>query len=238
MQKTTTINAEQATEIQNNGNPKRGRGKAKHAGCFLNAIYNFQTTFADGITADNLFDSRTEKIICGQADRLICTGLFPQHEREDLQQILRLALLHEMSNFVSGSDRYTFASNVACNYGKNLIARRAAEREATNGAVLSLDETMPGGDTMGDMLENEREISPVKSVILKESVALLLSRLGEIDRKICEGILAGASLRDLEKDEEIGLKHNSICHRLSHFILPVALECGLGQFFGLGGDGK
>lgn len=238
MQNTTTISAEQANAIQNPVKSKNGRGKAKRSGCFLKAIYKFQTSFADGITADNLFDARTEKIICSQADSLVCTGLFPQYEREDIQQTLRLALLHEMSNFTAGGDRYTFAANVACNYGKNLIAKRAKEREATNGAILSLDVPMPDGETFGELLEDEEEISPAENAIRQEAIASLLSRLDGVDLKICQKFLEGKSIHEMEHDKDVNMTCASIRYRLRNTIRPVAIECGLGRFLGQGGDAE
>lgn len=228
MEESIRKNAEQATEDQNSVISKNGRGKAKHSGGFLKAIYTFQTSFADGITADNLFDSRTEKIIGCQADRLVRTGLFFQHERDDIQQTLRLALLHEMSNFASGGDRYTFAANVVCNYGKNLIAKRAREREATNGAVLSLDEPMPGGETFGELLEDDGEITPYENAVRKESVRHLFSRLEKVDREICAGLMNGESLYDIAR--KIKMSRMGVTYRIQNFIRPVAAECGLGNF--------
>lgn len=221
-------NAAKANDNQN--------GNEEPRNFFLKAIYQFETTFADGITADNLFDARTEKIIGCQADRLVCTGLFPQHEREDLQQILRLALLHEMSNFVSGSDRYTFAANVAANYGKNLIAKRAKEREETGGAVLSLNELLPDGTTREDHIAKEDDCSES----LKDRVREFLTGLSETDRIICGALMGGASIRDIvnDKDLKLGMSFSGIRHRIVNIIRPAAVKFGFGECLGLGGDAE
>ena len=221
-------NAAKANDNQN--------GNEEPRNFFLKAIYKFETAFADGITADTLFDARTEKIIGCQADRLVCTGLFPQHEREDLQQILRLALLHEMSNFVSGGDRYVFAANVAANYGKNLIAKRVKEREATGGEVLSLNELLPDGTTREDHIAGD-ECGPES---MKGKVKEFLESLPEVDRKICDELMDGRSIRDMMKDTalELGMSFSGIRYHITGIIRPAAVRAGLGEYFGLGGDAE
>ena len=176
MEETIRKNAAEAAKAQR-GNRKTRRGGTRRAGDnFLDAIYKFETSYPGGITADTLFDERTERIVVGHADKLVGTGLFPQHEREDIQQIMRLALMHEMSNYDPSRDRYVFAANVCANYGKNLITKRAQERALTNGAVMSLDVEAGDGETFAELVRGE-EPSPLETAIHSEFAERLMAAL-------------------------------------------------------------
>ena len=85
MEDTIQKNAADAAKAQKGNNETRRKGTRRAGGSFLDAIYKFETSYPGGITADTLFDERTERIVKGQADRLVSTGMFPQHERDDLQ---------------------------------------------------------------------------------------------------------------------------------------------------------
>ena len=224
MEETIRKNAAEAAKAQR-GNRKTRRGGTRRAGDnFLDAIYKFETSYPGGITADTLFDERTERIVRGQADRLVSTGLFPQHERDDLQQILRLALMHEMSNFKPSGCRYTFAANVCANYGKNLIVRRAKDNERSNGPVMSLDVDAGGGETYADLIQGE-EPSPQEMAEHSDGVARLLESLGEDDRTICRMLLDGYTLAEI--GARIGMHRVSVRYRIDPFIRPKAVGLGL-----------
>ena len=222
MEETIRKNAAEAAKAQR-GNRKTRRGGTRRAGDnFLDAIYKFETSYPGGITADTLFDERTERIVRGQADRLVSTGLFPQHERDDLQQILRLALMHEMSNFKPSLDRYTFAANVCANYGKNLIAKRAAENKLTNGSLVSLETPLDGGDTLGDMIEGDDDPLAERR---RAAVDRLLAALEENDRKCCELLLEGMNLKKAAR--KLHVSRTTLIYRVGVIIRKKAQELGL-----------
>ena len=165
---------------------------------FLDAIYKFETSYPGGITADTLFDERTERIIGGKADDLVSTGLFPQHERDDVKQTLRLALMHEMSNFKPSGCRYTFAATVCANYGKNLMTKRTKELKVTNGPLVSLSTPVEGEDglTLEDALAADG-LSPSQLHSLREMIERLVDALDAEDRHICRDMLNGYSIREI-----------------------------------------
>jgi len=217
-------NAAEAAKAQNNeqqGKPQR-KGTRRPGDNFLDAIYKFETSYPGGITADTLFDERTERIVKGQADALIVTGLFPQHERDDIQQILRLALMHEMSNYDPTRDRYSFAANVCANYGKNLITKRSQEWARTNGPLVSLETPLDGGDTLGDMIE---AADSRRAELRAAAVARLLRALSESDRAICEVLLDGLNIRQTAK--RLRVSRTTIIYRIGVVIRAKADECGI-----------
>jgi len=224
MEDTIMKNAADAAKAQKGNKENRRKGTRRAGGSFLDAIYKFETSYPGGITADTLFDERTERIVKGQADRLVSTGMFPQHERDDLQQILRLALMHEMSNFDPSLDRYTFAANVCANYGKNLIVKRATDNERSNGPVMSLDVDAGDGETYADLIRGE-EPSPQEMAEYSDGVARLLEALGEDDRIICRMLRDGYTLAEI--GARIGLHRVSVRYRIDAFIRPKAVELGL-----------
>ena len=206
------LKAAEAAQTQNNegGREKSARQGTRRAGDnFLDVIYKFETSYPGGITADTLFDERTERIVVGHADKLVGTGLFPQHEREDIQQIMRLALMHEMSNYDPSRDRYVFAANVCANYGKNLITKRAQERALTNGAVMSLDVEAGDGETFAELVRGE-EPSPLEAAIHSDFTERLMAALPETDRKICGLLMLGYTLREISDELKLCL---SVVHK-------------------------
>ena len=192
---------------------------------FLDAIYKFETSYPGGITADTLFDERTERIVVGHADKLVGTGLFPQHEREDIQQIMRLALMHEMSNYDPSRDRYVFAANVCANYGKNLITKRAQERALTNGAVMSLDVEAGDGETFAELVRGE-EPSPLETAIHSDFAERLMAALPETDRKICKLLMLGYTLREISAELELCLSvvHKHVAGRIRREAARIGAE--------------
>ena len=205
------LNAAEAAKAQNQEQQEKpARQGTRRAGDnFLDVIYKFETSYPGGLTADTLFDERTERIVVGHADKLVGTGLFPQHEREDIQQIMRLALMHEMSNYDPSRDRYVFAANVCANYGKNLITKRAQERALTNGAVMSLDVEAGDGETFAELVRGE-EPSPLETAIHSDFAEHLMAALHETDRRICELLMLGYTLREISKKLKICL---SVVHK-------------------------
>ena len=205
------LNAAEAAKAQNQEQQEKpARQGTRRAGDnFLDVIYKFETSYPGGLTADTLFDERTERIVVGHADKLVGTGLFPQHEREDIQQIMRLALMHEMSNYDPSRDRYVFAANVCANYGKNLITKRAQERALTNGAVMSLDVEAGDGETFAELVRGA-EPSPLETAIHSDFAERLMAALPETDRKICELLMLGYTLREISAELEICL---SVVHK-------------------------
>ena len=222
MEDTIQKNAADAAKAQKGNNETRRKGTRRAGGSFLDAIYKFETSYPGGITADTLFDERTERIVKGQADRLVSTGMFPQHERDDLQQILRLALMHEMSNYDPSLDRYTFAANVCANYGKNLIAKRAAENKLTNGPLVSLETPLDGGDTLGDMIEGDDDPLAERR---RAAVDRLLEALEENDRKCCELLLEGMNLKKAAR--KLHVSRTTLIYRVGVIIRKKAQELGL-----------
>ena len=205
------LNAAEAAKAQNQEQQEKpARQGTRRAGDnFLDVIYKFETSYPGGLTADTLFDERTERIVVGHADKLVGTGLFPQHEREDIQQIMRLALMHEMSNYDPSRDRYVFAANVCANYGKNFIVKRAAERDRTNGAVMSLDVEAGDGETFAELVRGE-EPSPLETAIHSDFAERLMAALPETDRKICKLLMLGYTLREISAELELCL---SVVHK-------------------------
>ena len=205
------LNAAEAAKAQNQEQQEKpARQGTRRAGDnFLDVIYKFETSYPGGLTADTLFDERTERIVVGHADKLVGTGLFPQHEREDIQQIMRLALMHEMSNYDPSRDRYVFAANVCANYGKNLITKRAQERALTNGAVMSLDVEAGDGETFAELVRGE-EPSPLEAAIHSDFAERLMAALPETDRKICKLLMLGYTLREISVELELCL---SVVHK-------------------------
>ena len=205
------LNAAEAAKAQNQEQQEKpARQGTRRAGDnFLDVIYKFETSYPGGLTADTLFDERTERIVVGHADKLVGTGLFPQHEREDIQQIMRLALMHEMSNYDPSRDRYVFAANVCANYGKNLITKRAQERALTNGAVMSLDVEAGDGETFAELVRGA-EPSPLETAIHSDFAERLMAALPETDRKICELLMLGYTLREVSAELELCL---SVVHK-------------------------
>ena len=222
------LKAAEAAQTQNNegGQEKSARQGTRRAGDnFLDVIYKFETSYPGGITADTLFDERTERIVVGHADKLVGTGLFPQHEREDIQQIMRLALMHEMSNYDPSRDRYVFAANVCANYGKNLITKRAQERALTNGAVMSLDVETGDGETFAELVRGE-EPSPLETAIHSDFAERLMAALPETDRKICELLMLGYTLREISVELKLCLSvvHKHVAGRIRREAARIGAE--------------
>ena len=209
MEDTIQKNAADAAKAQSNENETKRKGTRRTGDNFLDAIYKFETSYPGGITADTLFDERTEHIVVGHADKLVGTGLFPQHEREDIQQIMRLALMHEMSNYDPSLDRYTFAANVCANYGKNLIVKRAAERDRTNGAVMSLDVDAGDGETFAELIMGEGP-SPLEVAVYSDFTERLMAALPKTDREICKLLMQGYTLREISDEMKLCL---SVVHK-------------------------
>ena len=233
MEETIRKNAAEAAKAQR-GNRKTRRGGTRRAGDnFLDAIYKFETSYPGGITADTLFDERTEHIIGGKADDLVSTGLFPQHERDDVKQTLRLALMHEMSNYDPSRDRYTFAANVCANYGKNLMAKRTRELELTNGPLVSLSTPVEGeeGLTLEDALAADG-LSPSQLHSLREMIERLVDALGVEDRHICTEMLKGQSIREIASS--LRRSRSYVAKRLTGHIRETLVRLGSGD--GKGGS--
>ena len=223
MEESIKKNAEQATEDQNT------------------ELKPFPTSYPGGITPETLFDARTEKIIAAQADKLIRTGIFQQHERDDLANELRCILAHEMASYDPGRDRYTFVATVLAKRGADLVIRRNRHPEEGYGE-LSLDVTINReGETHLDSISNEdyRRMwgnirTPEQTRCLQDKIQELLANLDKTDRTICEMIMDGSSYRDIAAS--MGMQVSAIHWRMTKHIIPVAQELGLGSFAGKGGE--
>jgi len=223
MEETIQKNAVQATESQNN-EPKP-----------------FPTSYPGGITPDTLFDARTEKIIAAQADRLIRTGLFQQHERGDLANEFRVLLAREMTSYDPKRDRYTFTATILAKRGADEIIRRKRHPEEGYGQ-LSLDAVIGReGETHLDSISEEdyrsmwgNDRTPDEKQKLQDMTDELLENLDDTDRTICEMVMEGKSYRDIAA--ALGWNTSAVHWRMMNHVAPVAHEIGLAKFSGKGGD--
>lgn len=196
------------------------------------AIRPFPTSYPGGITSETLFDERTERIIRAQADRLITTGLFEQHEREDVQNELRIVLAYEMAKYDPAKDRYTFTATVMAKRGLNAAIKRGNYLR-DNPRPLSLDEPINGesGETFLDIIPAENH-DPADCEKLEERlekrdrcVAEFLASLDELDGKICGMLMEGRSIRAIAT--LLGMTHTGIRYRLANVLAEKAASFGL-----------
>lgn len=223
MEETIRKNALSATSVRlNHGEPRP-----------------FRRIFAGGITADALLDERTENIIGCYADKLVRSGAFREHERDDIKQELRLVLLRKMESFDPGkSDRYQFAGIVIANSHKNMLKCRDRKLKRT-GVFLSLQDIPEGSDTPLEHIisSDDYEIMPgrqknafLRQLEYKESEAEFLASLSTEDRRIWKALVH--SCGNAEKaSQKLGIPARTILWHLHHPIAIAARKAGFGEFF-------
>ena len=227
-----TENAAKAAKAQRNDSP---RESVAHA--LGQQISPFPTSYPGDITPDTLFDARTERIIRAQADKMVATGLFEQHEREDVENELRIVLAYEMAKYDPAKDRYTFTATILAKRGVNAIIKRGNYLR-DNPRPLSLDEPVNGesGETFLDIIPAADEAGRQERALRTEKLTRrLLKSLEPLDKDICEAVMAGKSIRDIARAK--GMAVSSIHHRLRSIIAARAHEIGLGEAFP-GGDAE
>ncbi len=232
MEDTIMKNAADAAKAQKNEKTAE-TGLAREFGA---AIRPFPTSYPGGITPETLFDGRTERIIRAQADKLITTGLFEQHEREDVQNELRIVLAYEMAKYDPAKDRYTFTATVMVKRGLNAAIKRGNYLR-DNPRPLSLDEPINGesGETFLDIIPAADEAGRQERASCTEKLTRrLLKSLEPLDKDICEAVMAGKSIRDIARAK--GMAVSSIHHRLRSIIADRAREIGLDEAFPGGGE--
>ena len=227
-----TENAAKAAKAQRNDSP---RESVAHA--LGQQISPFPTSYPGDITPDTLFDARTERIIRAQADKMVATGLFEQHEREDVENELRIVLAYEMAKYDPAKDRYTFTATILAKRGVNAIIKRGNYLR-DNPRPLSLDEPVNGesGETFLDIIPAADEAGRQERALRTEKLTRrLLKSLEPLDKDICEAVMEGKSIRDIARAK--GMAVSSIHHRLRSIIAARAHEIGLGEAFP-GGDAE
>lgn len=198
---------------------------------------DFQSIFPGGITADALFDARTEKIVRCFADKLVRTGAFVQHEREDIEQEFRILLLRKMPAFdPTRSNRYVFAGMLLANAYKNALKARDRELKRTGG-FLSLQDKPEGCD---ELLENVVTTDDYEQTVggkllpasrrgdYAEALAEFFSKLEDDNRRICNAIMKYGNAE--QASLRIGIPARTILWRLKHTIRAKAVEAGLDEF--------
>ena len=219
-------NAANAAKAQRNDSP---RESVAHA--LGQQITQFPASYPGGITPDTLFDERTERIIRAQADKMVATGLFEQHERDDVENELRIVLACEMIKYDPAKDRYTFVATILAKRGVNAIIKRGNYLR-DNPRPLSLDEPVNGesGVTFLDIIPAEdwrkQCAREARSAMALKRTNQLLDILSPQDRRICEAVMRGVSIREIASVE--GMAVSSVHHRLRGIIAEQAREIGLG----------
>ena len=236
MEDTIMKNAADAAKAQENKNAVMAAetGLAREFGA---VIRPFPTSYPGGIAPETLFDERTERIIKAQADRLVTTGLFEQHERDDVENELRIVLAYEMAKYDPEKDRYTFTATVMAKHGLNAAIKRSNYLR-DKPRPLSLDEPINGetGETFLDIIPATDEAGRQERASLTEKLTRrLLKFLEPLDKDICKAVMAGKSIRDIARAK--GMAVSSIHHRLRSIIAAKAREIGLGEAFP-GGDAE
>ena len=230
-----TENAAKAAKAQRNDSP---RESVAHA--LGQRITQFPTSYPGGITPDTLFDARTERIISAQADKMVATGLFEQREREDVETELRIVLAYEMAKYDPAKDRYTFTATILAKRGVNAIIKRGNYLR-DNPRPLSLDEPVNGesGETFLDIIPaedlREQHARETRRARAFRRTRQLLDILSPLDRRICEAVMKGVSIREIASRE--GMAVSSIHHRLRSIIAGQAREIGLDKAI-RGGDAE
>ena len=200
---------------------------------------DFQSIFPGGITADALFDARTEKIVRCFADKLVRTGAFVQHEREDIEQEFRILLLRKMPAFdPTRSNRYVFAGMLLANAYKNALKARDRERKRT-GDILSFQVVLDdSGDTLEDCMSVDdyeqllgRQSMPAETRrFFHESLELFFASLTEEDRNLCICYMESRTIEETAR--RTGLAASTIRWRLRTRIRSLAVRAGLDDFCG------
>lgn len=180
------------------------------------------------ITDNELFDPRTEKIICMTARRLVRPGRFQQYENDDIKQKLRIALWQQMRNFdPTLSSRYTFATMVCRRTAINLI-NSLARSQAKGTCEVSLEQEVGQGDcTLGDCISSEyysialgrQNRRDVQHLELRDAIDATLARFPEGDADICRHIMEGNSLRAIARTR--GCPFSTLNNHFRNHVAPM-----------------
>ncbi len=196
---------------------KRGRRR--------NGIRPFPTSFPEGsgITWENLYDARTEKILLGVTRYLEQSRLFGAYLEDKVLEI-REDLPFRLQGFtpVRGNPeaRYTFIAHAVYNVAKTMINQRLREIK-TGAPTISLDETIdPDNElTLKDML-------PYEDTTLRKAETLEILRkifplLEERDQAIVF-LNAYLDLSISQVAERLGMCPGGIHNRLTKVIPSIA----------------
>lgn len=192
-----------------------------------NGIRPFPTSFpvGSGITWDNLYDARTEKILSSVARDMAETRLFGA-DLEDKVTVIREELPFRLQSFtpVPGKPefRYKFTSTAVYNMAKNLIRQRLREIEQGM-PTISLDENLnaEGGLTLKDTLYCEDTALRRDEAI--DTLHLVFPQLEEQDQAIVF-LSSWLELSISQIADRIGMSPNNVHYRLNTIIPRTAKE--------------
>jgi len=195
-------------------------------------LNQFTVSSSSGLPSDNeLFDSRTEQIIHAKAKSLVGFRLFQPYEQDDIEQDLRINLLHQMPKFNPElSNRYTYATMACDGKVKNMLKTRACSLAKGSCNASLEEEAGEYGETLGDRISGEdyriaigrQSMADDQLQALQEKVAVVLSQLPESDRAICRQIMEGYSLREIARS--LKLPFSTFCDRFHNQICPVFIS--------------
>jgi len=228
MNETVKKNAAQAASALNhNSNP---------------SLCQASTPLPGGIDLEKLFrDNRIERIVNYYSDKLISSGTFRRHEREDKQQDLRLAIFRRLPDFdPAKGDIYTFAGIVCADAYKNMLKKRDRELRRMGGFPVSIHEKPEGCDEPLENVLPEEEHGPrIGGRVLSEeeferyekAEAAFLASLGRYDRRIWDALVATGGNADAAS-RQTHIPASTILWHFKNPISAAASKAGLGEFFG------
>lgn len=192
-----------------------------------NGIRPFPTSFpvGSGITWDNLYDARTEKILSSVARDMAETRLFGA-DLEDKVTVIREELPFRLQSFtpVPGKpeSRYKFTSTAVYNMAKSLIRQRLREIEQGM-PTISLEENLnaEGGLTLKDTLSCEDTALRRDEAI--DTIRLVFPQLEEQDQAIVF-LSSWLELSISQIADRIGMSPNNVHYRLNTIIPRTAKE--------------
>jgi hypothetical protein len=203
------------------------------------ASHDFPSTFPGGITPDTLFDPRTETIVGCFADRLVATGAFRQHERQDIAQNFRLLLLGKMPAFKPElKDRYGYAAMVIANGFKNELKSRDRKLKRTGGFLSLQDKLDEAGDTVENHVNTDdylqligaESMSAETRYFCEESWKQFKNSLTDEDRWLCDCLMECGTIEKTAR--RTALPASTIRWRLRTRISHLAVQAGLDDFCG------
>lgn len=208
-----------ANEPKQKQSRRRGRPR--------NGIRPFPTSFpvGSGITWDNLYDARTEKILSGVKRYLAESGLFGV-DLEDKVQEIREELPFRLQSFtpVPGKpeSRYKFTSTAVYNMAKSQISRRQCEI-GQGMPTISLEENLnaEGELTLKDTLSCEDTALRRDEAI--DTLRLVFPQLEEQDQAIVF-LSSWFELSISQIADRIGMSPNNVHYRLNTIIPRTAKE--------------
>ena len=230
MEDIITKNAANAAKALENENTLMDAGPE----CVM-SVGLFPDSYPGGITPDTLFDGRTERIVKAQADKMIMTGLFARHERDDLENRLRAVLAREMAKFNPARDRYVFTATILAKRGLDEVKRRGRHPE-DGYSNLSLNIEAGDGLELVDLISDEdchgggMRCKAAGGESLGQLTDTLLATLNNDDRDICAMIMEGMSLRGVAR--RLGIPVTTVHWRIANHVAPAARRLGLGGFAG------